>query len=105
MQFVPSGPQSRRSRNPCTEPDFRIGLKFHQHATELIALGDCPAGWRARNALASERRRVAVQGKARMNARTPVFNGGPKAVTMDFNPGYIGYVKKTLGHCAENVGD
>jgi oxalate decarboxylase len=48
---------------------------------------------------------VAVQGKARMNARTPVFNGGPKAVTMDFNPGYIGYVKKTLGHCAENVGD
>jgi oxalate decarboxylase len=40
-----------------------------------------------------------------MNARTPVFNGGPKAVTMDFNPGYIGYVKKTLGHCAENVGD
>src|SRR5260370_40056048 len=34
-----------------------------------------------------------------------VFNTGPNAVTMDFNPGYIGYVKRNLGHYMENVGD
>jgi oxalate decarboxylase len=42
-----------------------------------------------------------IKGKARMT----VFNTGPKAVTMDFNPGDIGYVKRNLGHYVENVGD
>jgi oxalate decarboxylase len=34
-----------------------------------------------------------------------VFNTGPNAVTMDFAPGDIGYVKRNLGHYVENVGD
>ena len=42
-----------------------------------------------------------IKGKARMT----VFNTGPNAMTMDFNAGDIGYVKKTLGHYMENVGD
>jgi oxalate decarboxylase len=42
-----------------------------------------------------------IKGKARMT----VFNTGPNAKTMDFNPGDIGYVKKNLGHYVENVGD
>src|SRR6202043_192212 len=42
-----------------------------------------------------------IKGKGRMT----VFNTGPKAVTMDFNAGDIGYVKKNLGHYVENVGD
>jgi oxalate decarboxylase len=42
-----------------------------------------------------------IKGKARMT----VFNTGPNAMTMDFNPGDIGYVKRNLGHYIENVGD
>jgi oxalate decarboxylase len=42
-----------------------------------------------------------LKGKARMT----VFNTGPNAMTMDFNAGDIGYVKKNLGHYVENVGD
>jgi oxalate decarboxylase len=42
-----------------------------------------------------------IKGKGRMT----VFNTGPNAVTMDFNPGDIGYVKRNLGHYIENVGD
>jgi oxalate decarboxylase len=42
-----------------------------------------------------------LKGKARMT----VFNTGPNAMTMDFNPGDIGYVKRNLGHYVENVGD
>ena len=42
-----------------------------------------------------------IKGKARMT----VFNTGPNALTMDFNPGDIGYVKKNFGHYVENVGD
>jgi len=42
-----------------------------------------------------------IKGKARMT----VFNTGPNAKTMDFNPGDIGYVKRNLGHYVENVGD
>jgi oxalate decarboxylase len=42
-----------------------------------------------------------IKGKGRMT----VFNTGPNALTMDFNPGDIGYVKKNLGHYVENVGD
>ena len=34
-----------------------------------------------------------------------VFDIGPKAVTMDFNPGDIGYVKRSNGHYIKNVGD
>ncbi len=34
-----------------------------------------------------------------------VFNTGPNAVTMDFNPGDIGYVKKNLAHYIKNTGD
>jgi oxalate decarboxylase len=34
-----------------------------------------------------------------------VFNTGPNAVTMDFNAGDIGYVKRNLGHYIKNTGD
>ena len=42
-----------------------------------------------------------IKGKGRMT----VFNTGPKAVTMDFNPGDIGYVQRNLGHYIKNIGD
>ena len=42
-----------------------------------------------------------IKGKGRMT----VFNTGPNAVTMDFNPGDIGYVKRNLGHYIKNTGD
>ncbi len=42
-----------------------------------------------------------VRGRGRMT----VFNTGPKAMTADFNPGDIGYVKKSLGHYIENTGN
>jgi oxalate decarboxylase len=42
-----------------------------------------------------------IQGKGSMT----VFNTGPKAVTMNFNPGDIGYVKHPTGHYISNDGD
>jgi oxalate decarboxylase len=42
-----------------------------------------------------------IKGKARMG----VFNTGPHAVTMDFNPGDIGYVPRNYGHYVQNIGD
>jgi oxalate decarboxylase len=42
-----------------------------------------------------------IKGKARMT----VFNTGPNAMTMDFTPGDIGYVKRNFGHYVENTGD
>jgi oxalate decarboxylase len=42
-----------------------------------------------------------IKGKARMG----VFNTGPNVVTMDFNAGDIGYVKRNYGHYVQNVGD
>lgn len=42
-----------------------------------------------------------IKGKGRMG----VFDTGPGAVTMDFNPGDIGYVKKNHGHYIVNTGD
>ncbi len=41
-----------------------------------------------------------IKGEARMG----VFNTGPKAVTMEFHPGDIGYVKRNLGHYIKNAG-
>ena len=35
-----------------------------------------------------------IKGKARMG----VFNTGPHVLTMDFNPGDIGYVPRNYGH-------
>jgi oxalate decarboxylase len=37
--------------------------------------------------------------------RATVFNTGPAAVTTNFHPGDIGYVKKALGHYLENTSD
>jgi oxalate decarboxylase len=37
--------------------------------------------------------------------RATVFNTGPAAVTTNFRPGDIGYVKKGLGHYLENTGN
>ena len=37
--------------------------------------------------------------------RVTVFNTGPAAMTANFHPGDIGYVKKALGHYVENTGD
>ncbi|MGO9417953.1 cupin domain-containing protein [Roseiarcus sp.] len=37
--------------------------------------------------------------------RVTVFNTGPQAITANFHPGDIGYVKKALGHYVENTGD
>ena len=34
-----------------------------------------------------------------------VFNTGPQAITANFHPGDIGYVKKAFGHYVENIGD
>lgn len=42
-----------------------------------------------------------ISGQASMT----VFNTGPKAVTQNFKPGDIGYVKKSLGHFIRNTGD
>ena len=42
-----------------------------------------------------------IKGKGQMT----VFNTGPNAVTMDFNAGDVGYVKKNLGHYIKNTGD
>ena len=42
-----------------------------------------------------------IRGKARMG----VFNTGPNVLTMDFNPGDIGYAKRNFGHYVQNVGD
>jgi oxalate decarboxylase len=42
-----------------------------------------------------------IKGKARMG----VFNTGPNVVTMDFNPGDIGYVPRNYGHYVQNVGE
>jgi oxalate decarboxylase len=42
-----------------------------------------------------------IKGSARMT----VFDTGPKAMTADFRPGDIGYVKKSLGHYVENTGN
>jgi oxalate decarboxylase len=42
-----------------------------------------------------------IKGKGTMT----IFNTGPNAVTMDFNAGDVGYVKKNLGHYIKNTGD
>ena len=42
-----------------------------------------------------------IKGKGQVTA----FETGPKAVTLDFNPGDIGYVKRNNGHYVKNVGD
>jgi oxalate decarboxylase len=42
-----------------------------------------------------------IKGKGTMT----IFNTGPNAVTMDFNAGDIGYVKRNLGHYIKNTGD
>jgi oxalate decarboxylase len=42
-----------------------------------------------------------IKGKGRMT----VFTNGPNAVTLDFNPGDIGYIKRQNGHYIKNVGD
>jgi len=42
-----------------------------------------------------------IKGSAQMT----VFDAGPKAATTNFNPGDIGYIKRSLGHYIKNVGD
>ena len=42
-----------------------------------------------------------IKGSAQMT----VFNTGPKAVTTNFNPGDIGYIKRNNGHYVKNAGD
>jgi oxalate decarboxylase len=42
-----------------------------------------------------------LKGQARMT----VFDTGPKAMTADFRPGDVGYVKKSLGHYVQNMGN
>jgi oxalate decarboxylase len=42
-----------------------------------------------------------IKGKARMG----VFNTGPHVLTMDFNPGDIGYVPRNYGHYVQNIGE
>jgi oxalate decarboxylase len=41
-----------------------------------------------------------ISGQGRMG----VFNAGPRAQTMDFKSGDVGYVKKSVGHYIENTG-
>jgi oxalate decarboxylase len=42
-----------------------------------------------------------IKGRARIG----VFAAGPKAVTTNFNPGDIGYIKRTNGHYVKHTGD
>jgi oxalate decarboxylase len=42
-----------------------------------------------------------IKGKGRMG----VFNTGPNVLTMDFNPGDIGYARRNYGHYVQNIGD
>jgi oxalate decarboxylase len=42
-----------------------------------------------------------IKGKAQMT----VFETGPNAVTLNFTPGDIGYVKRNNGHYIKNIGD
>jgi len=42
-----------------------------------------------------------IKGKAQVTA----FETGPKAVTLNFSPGDIGYVKRNNGHYVKNIGD
>jgi oxalate decarboxylase len=42
-----------------------------------------------------------IKGEARMT----VFDTGPRAITNDFRAGDIGYVKKSLGHYVQNIGN
>jgi oxalate decarboxylase len=42
-----------------------------------------------------------LKGQARMT----VFDTGPKAMTADFKAGDVGYVKKSLGHYVQNMGN
>ena len=42
-----------------------------------------------------------IKGKAQVTA----FETGPKAVTLNFGPGDIGYVKRNNGHYVKNIGD
>jgi oxalate decarboxylase len=42
-----------------------------------------------------------IKGSAQMT----VFDSGPKAVTTNFNPGDIGYVKRSNGHYIKNIGN
>src|SRR5271165_2627399 len=37
--------------------------------------------------------------------RVTVFNTGPQAMTANFHPGDIGYIKKAFGHYVENTGN
>jgi oxalate decarboxylase len=39
------------------------------------------------------------------SGRVTVFDTGPAAITANFHPGDIGYVKKALGHYVENTGN
>jgi oxalate decarboxylase len=39
------------------------------------------------------------------SAQMTVFNTGPAAVTTNFKPGDIGYIKRNFGHYIKNVGD
>ncbi|HVS72959.1 MAG TPA: cupin domain-containing protein [Phycisphaerae bacterium] len=39
------------------------------------------------------------------NARMTVFEGGAKARTIDFHPGDVGYIQKSLPHYIQNTGD
>jgi len=39
------------------------------------------------------------------SGRVTVFDTGPEAMTANFHPGDIGYVKKALGHYVENTGN
>jgi oxalate decarboxylase len=42
-----------------------------------------------------------IKGKAQVG----VFAAGPKAVATNFNPGDIGYIKRTNGHYVKNIGN
>jgi oxalate decarboxylase len=37
--------------------------------------------------------------------RMGMFNTGPNVLTMDFNPGDIGYVPRNFGRYVQNVGE
>ena len=83
---------------------MRIADSTNVHVPTTIAVAMVtadPGGMREmhRHPNADERQ-YSVKGQARMT----VFNAGPQAMTADFRPGDIGYIKKSLGHSIENTG-
>src|ERR1700720_654822 len=80
-----------------TQADFAISTTIYGVNMRLSAGGIREMHWHPN----ADEWQYWIKGKGQMT----IFNTGPNAVTMDFNAGDIGYVKKNLGHYIKNTGD